>query len=103
MAERIASFESICASALLEAEVRAAAAREKVHVDEAALAAVHWIHPARRLNPEITRVLEIGYLKGADAWHLACALFFFETPAGATFLTLDGPQRAVAQSLGFEI
>lgn len=103
IAARIATFDAVCASALLEAEVRAALAREHAPLDEDALDPVNWIHPARRLEAEIGRVLQAGYLKGADAWHLACALYFFESPAVGTFLTLDGPQRSVAELLGFQI
>jgi hypothetical protein len=53
------------------------------------------------LTPELERVFAGGYLKGADAWHLACALYLAEEPAKLAFLTLDRRQRAVARRLGF--
>jgi len=40
-------------------------------------------------------------LKGADAWHLACALSIAEQPRKLAFLTLDRRQGAVARHLGF--
>ena len=52
---------------------------------------------------EIKRVLEVGYVRGADAWHLACALYLFADPDDATFLTLDRRQRAATKKLGFAV
>jgi hypothetical protein len=46
-------------------------------------------------------VLEHGYLRGADLWHLACALFVVDEPDMLTFLTLDTRQQEVAAALGF--
>jgi len=45
--------------------------------------------------------LEVGYLRGADLWHLATALYITEDPAQITFMTLDKSQQAVASKLGF--
>ena len=101
MLKRAAEFDGHCSSTLLEAEVRSAAARENVIIDEHALARLTWIVPQRRLDEELLRVFDAGYLRGADAWHLACALFFFPEPEQNTFLTLDANQRSVARALGF--
>ena len=38
---------------------------------------------------------------GADAWHLACALFLDPDANELVFLTLDRRQRDVAKSIGF--
>ena len=48
-------------------------------------------------------VLASGYLRGADLWHVAAALYSFPDPRTATFLTLDNRQREVAEALGFQI
>jgi hypothetical protein len=101
VAERLQQCESIYASTLLEAELQAAAVREGVAVDARMMDALHWVHPDRRLTLELARVFEAGPLRGADAWHLACALFLVESPADIPFLTLDERQRAAAQRLGF--
>jgi hypothetical protein len=53
------------------------------------------------LTQEISRVLVAGYLRGADVWHVACALHMSQDPGEVTFLTLDRPQRTVARRLGF--
>ena len=103
LARRLASFHEVFASSLLEAEWRATASREKVAVDDTALDALRWVQPDRRLTPELKRVLEVGYVRGADAWHLACALYVFAEPDDATFLTLDRRQRAAAKKLGFAV
>jgi hypothetical protein len=94
-------FDRILAANLLEAELRAAFARESVEFDPAYMQSVDWVMPDRPLTPEIERILEAGYLRGADLWHLACALFVAEDPALVTFLSLDTRQRAAASRLGF--
>lgn len=61
-----------------------------------------WIIPDCPLHQEIRRVLAAGYVRGADCWHLASALFLAEDPAKLSFLTLHQRQRTVAQMLGFQ-
>lgn len=101
--QRVGAFDTLVSANLLEGEVRSTMLRERLALPADALARVRWIFPDRALTPEIERVLSAGYLRGADAWHLACALYFFESPTGATFLTLDEPQRSVAEALGFQV
>jgi len=101
LVERLGKFDGVYACNLLEAEFWSAFAREGVTRDPALLASVHWILPDRPLTPEIARALEAGYLRGADLWHVACALFLAEEPSGLTFLTLDASQGEVARRLGF--
>jgi hypothetical protein len=75
--------------------------REGVTLTTEFLEWMKWVFPDRPLSPELERVLAVGYVKGADAWHLACALYVAEDPRQITFLTLDAPQRKVARGLGF--
>jgi predicted nucleic acid-binding protein len=98
---RLERFDELFASNLLEAELRSALLRERVEEEPELLRAVSWIVPDRPLAPEIARVLEVGYVRGADCWHLATALYLAEDPTALTFLTLDKPQAAVATQLGF--
>ncbi len=100
---RAAQFDSLLSSNLLEAELRATFQREGVQGEPAVLAVISWIIPDRPLSQEIARVLETGYLRGADCWHLATALYLTDDPTSLTFLTLDERQRAVAKSLGFPV
>lgn len=100
---RLLAAGRVLAAPLLDAEVRAAFRREERAVDEALLAPIAWIHPNRVLSAEIARVLNLGYLRGADCWHLASALFAAPIPSDATFLTFDTRQRAVAKALGFRV
>ncbi len=101
LARRLAAFDELLASSLLEAELRAAFAREGIAEEPHALSAITWISPDRPLRPEIVRVLEAGYVRGADCWHLATALYLAPDPGELTFLTLDVRQRGVAEALGF--
>jgi len=75
-------------------------ARESVD-DVALRQRIDWVIPDRPLAPEIGRALEIGYLRGADLWHVACALFLEPHPRELEFATLDKRQKAAAGTLGF--
>ena len=101
-AARLGRFQRLISSNLMEAELRAALAREEVDSDPAPLLSwFHWVHPDRPLSREFHEVLAAGHVRGADLWHLACALFLKASLGDLTFLTLDRPQQAVAKSLGF--
>ena len=101
LARRLNSFDVVLSSNLLEAEYSAAFARRRREPDRTNLGRIEWIHPDRSLRQEITRVLTEGFVRGADCWHLACALFFAPDPSTISFLTLDTRQQAVANALGF--
>jgi predicted nucleic acid-binding protein len=101
IAARLKRFEELFASNLLEAELRAAMARERVVLDPDLLTWLDWVFPDRPLSEELSRVFAAGSLHGADAWHLACAAHMTEDAHQVTFLTLDRRQRAVARRLGF--
>ena len=103
IARAMDSFDSLLASTLLEAELRAALKREDSNGVVDILSGITWIHPDRPLSREITEVLKTGYLKGADAWHLAVALYSTSNPGDITFITLDKRQREVAETLGFKV
>ena len=98
---RLASFEQIFAANLLEAELMASFARERVGYNPDLVGGLTWILPDRPLSDEIGRVLSVGYLRGADLWHLAVALYVAEDASEMTFMTLDTAQRAHAERLGF--
>lgn len=102
ISRRLSEFDELVSSSLLEAELRSAFAREGVDIPARMLSSIAWILPDRPLSDEITRVLGAGYLRGADCWHLASALYLAEDPSSITFLTMDVAQRKVAKSLGFK-
>lgn len=99
---RLERFDDLFASNLLEAELRASFHREGVDDDPGFLRALSWVVPDRPLSAEIAGVLEAGYIRGADCWHLATALYLAGDPRALTFLTLDERQRTIATTLGFE-
>jgi predicted nucleic acid-binding protein len=94
-------FSRRLASNLLEAELRAAFARERVAFEPSLLEGISWVSPHRPLSVEFDRILRMGTLRGADLWHVACALFLAPDPGSLVFLTLDRRQKAVAAALGF--
>lgn len=98
---RLSTFGELVSSNLLEAELRVTLTREGVVLDPGFLADISWVLPARPLSAEIERVVAAGYIRGADCWHLAVALYIADDPAEITFLTLDNKQREVARLLGF--
>ena len=103
MARRLGSFRRVLSSNLLEAELRAALAREDAAYSPSYVEQIDWIFPDRPLGPEMDTVLKVGYLKGADLWHLATALAAALDPREMSFVTLDERQRAVAAELGFRV
>lgn len=96
-------FDRLFSSNLLEAEFRRALAREGVKQEEAEapLSWITWVYPNRALTLEFQRILMLGHLKGADLWHLACALFVEPEPRELHFLTLDARQKDMARRLRF--
>ena len=76
--------------------------RERLRAGALYLGDLQWILPATALFREIARVLDAGYVRGADCWHLACALHVANESSEVTFLALDTPQRKVAKALGFK-
>ena len=95
--------DRLYSAALLEAELWSACKREGVSPVADLLAQLSWLLPDRPPSAELSRVFDAGYLRGADAWHVACALFLADRPSSITFLTLDSAQREVARSLGFVV
>ena len=83
--------------------MRATLVHEAAEVDEALFSWIKWVLPDRPLSVEIIRVLRAGYLRGADLWHLATAMYVTPEPRDLTFLTLDRRQEEVAEELGFKV
>jgi hypothetical protein len=101
---RLSKLDRLFASTFLETEVRAALAREGVEGSWRNLFSwVNWVFPDRRLTLELGRVLEVATPRGADLWHLTCALFLRSKIGDLGFLTLDGNQHSAAQKLGFRV
>ncbi len=99
---RLRRFERLFSSNLLEAELRSVLLREGFGQDiPALLADITWVFPNRPLTGEFEQITAAGYLKGADLWHLACALFLRPEAKDLAFVTLDRRQREVAAELGF--
>ena len=101
LARRLEAYDEVVSSNLLEGELQSALTREGVDDNGGLLEWVGWILPDRRLAAEFHRVLSVRYLRGADLWHLATALYVAESPADMDFLTLDSAQREAAAAVGF--
>ncbi len=96
--------DQLISSNLLEAELRAAVKREGQTLGRElseVLSWIEWVLPTRPLRPEYEAVLGRGLLKGADLWHLACALYVRKEVPALEFLSLDRRQAEVANRLGF--
>ena len=103
LASRLDKFSRLISSNLLEAELRATFARERVNFHDSLVDGIHWILPDRTLSPEFKAVLQAGSLRGADLWHVATALYVSGGSTRLSFATLDAKQAAVARALGFVI
>ena len=108
--KRVAGFDRLLSSNLLEAEVRAAFRREELgaatrhearKAGDDLLSWVDWVIPSRPLSQEIRAILASEYLRGPDLWHLATALYVAPNPSELPFITLDQRQAEVARALGF--
>ena len=98
---RMEGLVQLVSSNVLEAEVRAVLDRENVPADGALFGRLAWVLPDRPLTAEIKAVLQPGHLRGADLWHVACALYLSPIPGELAFLTEDQQQAAVAAAIGF--
>jgi hypothetical protein len=103
MIKLLGRFNRLVSSNLLEAELRAVLARDAGGVDCTSLLSwIGWVYPDRTLTPEFREVLALDRLRGADLWHLACALFLKKKLGDLSFLTLDRRQGDLAAALGFD-
>lgn len=99
-----ARFDDLLAGDLLVAEALATAAREDLELEllTPAIEGIDLVLPDRSLEPEMREVLQHGRLRGADLWHLACALYVAgDAREELAFLSRDAPQRRLARRLGF--
>ena len=102
VAGRLGRMDRLFSSNLLEAELRSALVREGLSIEPTRLlSGITWVYPNRPLSREFERVVREGYVRGADLWHLACALFLAPAPKDLAFVTLDRRQQEIAQKLGF--
>lgn len=88
-----------------EAELASVYRREGRELEQLRELQRSWslVTPRESLLPQLQRVLDTGYLRGADAWHVACALWLTPDPAALYFVTLDLAQARVARMLGLNV
>ena len=103
VARRLDGFRLLLSSNLLESEMRSAFALDAREFEPLLLSRIRWILPTRPLGPELADALRAGYLRGADLWHIATALYAARAVPSLAFLTLDRRQQGVAAALGFAI
>ncbi|MCB0317501.1 MAG: type II toxin-antitoxin system VapC family toxin [Bdellovibrionales bacterium] len=97
-------YNDIYSSILLEAELCSVVAREEKNLDlvEKVLSNIQIFSPNKSILPECERVLSHGYLRGADLYHLACALAIDPSALEMDFISADKKQIKIAKSLGFK-
>ncbi len=101
----LARKEEIVSSSLLEAELYSTAIREKVPFEKAdlLLKGVSLILPNRLLTEELKLIFLKGYCRGADAHHIACALYLDPEMKTLEFFTADHRQAETAEKVGFKV
>lgn len=99
------TVDEVVSSHLLEAEVYAASAREKIPFEEAdrLLRPIFLIMPDRSLREEYRTIFSHEYCRGGDACHLATLLYLDKSKSEFELLTADKQQRQVAETLGIKI
>ncbi len=92
-------------SSLLEAEVYSAARREKIPLELAAafVQRVSLVYPEGSLQKEYLAIFRQGYVRGADAYHLATALYLDPECQNLNFATVDKRQAELAEVIGFHL
>lgn len=97
--------KQLFSSRLLEAEVLSTLKREGIEFSkfEYYEPMITWIMPDRSLKSEVVKILEKKYLRGADLWHLACAMYALGESGNSEFCSLDKSQRAAARANGFKL
>lgn len=110
-AGRISAFlraqEELLSAAFTVAEFLSALKREgrPMHEGERILKRLALFAPDGPLRSECEEALTAGVLRGADLWHVACALALAGARArkALSFCTLDDAQGRVAGALGFNV
>ena len=103
LTRRLDACSRLLSSNLLEAELRATFTREGHRFEPRLVSGIEWVLPDRPLTEEFERVLQVGYVRGADLGHLAAALYLVREPSEMSFVTLADRQRTVAAALGFRV
>jgi predicted nucleic acid-binding protein len=101
--KQLMKFDDLISSNLVEAEVLSAAVREGLPLEEAiqVIGTISLFFADSNLTGELQRVFEVDYIRGADAYHLACALSLDPRAEELYFCSLDKKQLDIAKSLGF--
>ena len=102
-AQRLDEFARLISSNLLEAELRAAFARENLLFQESAIAGIEWILPDRGLAPEFARCSKQATCE-APTYGMSRRPSMPSPQSGRlSFATLDARQSAVAEALVFQV
>src|SRR3989338_1123815 len=90
---------------LLVSELLAVGKRENVpvHTLIPACRSLNLVTEIAELENICTRILEMGYCRGADLHHLACACFLDPTGKDLLFATADHQQAKLAVQIGFTV
>jgi len=102
----LSQVKRLMSSPLLESECRAVAKREDLSLVDLSsrLKSIDWIFCNMSLSTELSLLFDIGYVRGADAHHLATALWFADGRNDElTFLSLDRDQKKMAKALKFKV
>ncbi len=102
---QLESADDVISSQLIESELMSVCRREEVDLEIAFeyLNKVSLIIPDRSLRQEITKILKHGYCRGADLFHLSCALYIDPEAKELQFLTSDDKQKTLAKKTGFKV
>lgn len=95
----------VFSASLLEAEVSATAVREKIPLETARpfIDLTSLVLPDRNLRGEYDRIFKAGFCRGADACHIATALYLDPPARNLTFVTADKNQARIAKVVGFRL
>lgn len=99
--KKLISYDHLFSANLLEAEFLATCSREGVlSAGPPSLERINWVLPPRPLSDEYLLVLKHSHVRGADLYHIACALFLRSELDEIDFVSADVKQLQAATLIG---
>jgi len=103
--EKLQITKEAISSFFIEAEFLSLCYRESLDIAKVKdnLCLLSLVQPEGSLEREILAILQKGYLRGADLYHLAVALYLDPNCKELEFFTVDTQQKRVARKIGFKV
>lgn len=105
MRTTLSEAADVLSSSLLVAEMASTFKREEIDMVflEPCVQSISIYYPNASLLPYYKKILTQGYCRGANLFHLACAMQLDPEVKELSFATHDSQQKKLAEKLGFRV